>query len=48
MKKFAPIMLIIGLLTIAVGVLMPIMTNNPFGMTFRYVPRPGLPSASSD
>ncbi|MBD5240162.1 MAG: hypothetical protein HDS64_10440 [Bacteroidales bacterium] len=37
MKKFAPIMLIIGLLTIAVGVLMPIMTNNPFGMTFRYV-----------
>lgn len=37
MKKFAPIMLIIGLVTIAVGVLIPIMTNNPFGMAFRYV-----------
>lgn len=30
-------MLIIGLLAIAVGVLIPIMTNNPFGDTFRYV-----------
>ncbi len=37
MRKFAPIILIIGLVAIAAGVLIPIMTNNPFGMTFRYV-----------
>lgn len=37
MKKFAPLMLIAGLVAIAAGVLIPIITNNPFGMTFRYV-----------
>ena len=37
MKKFAPIMLIIGLLTIAAGVLMPIMSGRPDGTAFRYV-----------
>ena len=37
MKKFSPILLIVGLLAIVAGVLIPIMTNNPFGDTFRYV-----------
>lgn len=37
MKKFTPIMLIIGLVVIAAGVLIPIVNNDPFGMTFRYV-----------
>lgn len=30
-------MLIIGLIGVAAGVLMPIVNNDPFGMTFRYV-----------
>lgn len=37
MKKFTPIMLIVGLVAIAAGVLIPILTNNPFGTTFRYI-----------
>lgn len=37
MKKVASILLIVGLLAIVAGVLIPIMTNNPFGNAFRYV-----------
>lgn len=37
MKKLSPILLIAGLVCVAAGVLMPIMSNDPFGMTFRYV-----------
>lgn len=37
MKKLSPILLIVGLAAVAVGVLLPIMTKNPFGNAFRYV-----------
>lgn len=37
MKKYSPILLIIGLLAVAAGTLMPIMSGNITGMAFRYV-----------
>lgn len=37
MKKLSPILLVVGLILVAAGVLMPILGGNPFGMTFRYV-----------
>lgn len=37
MKKYAPVLLIVGLLTLTVGLLMPIMSNDIEGMAFRWV-----------
>lgn len=37
MKKYAPLILIVGLLTLTVGLLLPIMSNNIENMTFRWV-----------
>lgn len=37
MKKYSPAILLIGLLLLAVGVLMPILSGNIQGMAFRYV-----------
>lgn len=37
MKKISPALFVVGLLAVAVGVLMPILSNNPYGNTFRYV-----------
>lgn len=37
MKKFSPALLLIGLLTVAVGVLLPILRDDISGMTFRYI-----------
>lgn len=37
MKKFSPALLIIGLLMVAAGVLMPILSGSFVGDTFRYV-----------
>ncbi|MDE6514087.1 MAG: hypothetical protein K2L05_07895 [Muribaculaceae bacterium] len=37
MKKISPALFLVGLLAVAVGVLMPILSNDPFGNAFRYV-----------
>lgn len=37
MKKLSPVLLLIGLLAIAIGMVMPIATQDISGMTFRYV-----------
>ncbi len=37
MKKLSPIMLLVGLLTVAVGVMLPILSNDVRSLTFRYV-----------
>lgn len=37
MKKYASLLLVIGLLTLTVGLLMPIMSNDISGMAFRWV-----------
>lgn len=37
MKQYSPIFLIAGLLMVAAGVMMPIMSGNIEGMAFRYV-----------
>lgn len=37
MKKLSPILLIIGLVLVAVGVLMPIISGNIVDNTFRYI-----------
>ncbi len=37
MKKISPILLIIGLSALAVGILLPILTNNIYSYTFRYI-----------
>lgn len=37
MKQYSPIILIIGLMMVAVGVMMPIMSGNIEGTAFRYV-----------
>ena len=37
MKQYSPILLIIGLIMVAVGVMMPIMSGNIEGTAFRYV-----------
>lgn len=37
MKKISPILLIVGLLMVAAGVMMPIITENIFNDTFRWV-----------
>ncbi len=37
MKKISPALFLVGLLAVAVGVLMPILSNNPYGNAFRYV-----------
>lgn len=37
MKKLSPILLIIGLMLVAVGVLMPILSGDIYDNTFRYI-----------
>lgn len=37
MKRLSPILLIIGLLAISVGIILPILGNNPIEPTFRYI-----------
>lgn len=37
MKKISPALFLVGLLLVAAGVLMPILSNNPFNNAFRYV-----------
>lgn len=37
MKKLSPILLIVGLTALAVGILMPILTNNILSNIFRYI-----------
>ncbi len=37
MKKISPALFLVGLLMVAAGVLMPILSNNPFNNAFRYV-----------
>lgn len=37
MKKISPALFLAGLLLVAAGVLMPILSNNPFSNAFRYV-----------
>lgn len=37
MKKISPVLFLVGLLAVAAGVLMPILSNNPFNNEFRYV-----------
>lgn len=37
MKKLSPILLLVGLLAVAVGVLLPILTEDVRSLTFRYV-----------
>lgn len=37
MKNLSQILLLIGLVGVAVGVLMPIMSGSPYGQAFRYI-----------
>ncbi|MBD5187898.1 MAG: hypothetical protein K2M40_07010 [Muribaculaceae bacterium] len=37
MKKLSPVLFLVGLLLVAAGVLMPILSNDPFNNEFRYV-----------
>lgn len=37
MRQYAPVILIVGLLLVAAGLFIPIVTNDIYGMTFRYV-----------